>query len=316
MLKNEITFIILFLFSITHAQVHYERNDDNSLDFYYSKEHAGNNYIVLTFKNLSNTTSSSIIKKNIKGYNAKITTLFPIKTDEFIDYSYTYRTLTGNINSKPNFNFKYILPFKNKKTIKAKTLTFLGKKFGSSAPKNWISFQFLTEPNDTVYAIRKGIVVQKHDEKFPSKNLEYAYKRHSNFIKIEHNDGTLAIYEVLKENSILVEIGDVVYPTSPIAIAGTYDKVENSQLRLSIYYLNKKNIMNCDFDTRDKKAYGNQSHLYNYINPYFYVDNHKITQLTPNKTYTSYNNNKIIELEMTKRELRKRKKLLKKALSY
>ena len=55
---------------------------------------------------------------------------------------------------------------------------------------------------------------------YSQKKLEVTYKR--------NDDGTLAKYVVIKRNSMLVKLGEKVYPSTPIATAGTYDKPENS----------------------------------------------------------------------------------------
>lgn len=285
----------------------YERNDDKSIDFNYAKSTPGSIYVILKFKQLTNTTSE-IIKKTISGYGGPLTTLLPNNLNESIGFSYSYRILSGNIDAKPDYNFKYILPFKTERRIKVRNLSYLGKKFGGSEPKNWRSLQFLTKPNDTVYAVRKGIVVSVKDG-FKSETgvKEYNYKNKSNYLIIEHEDGTRARYGVLKNNKIMVKVGDEVYPSAPIAIAGSYDNEDNSQLRLTIYYLDK-NVKTLDFDEKKKETLGSRTHLYAYIDPLFIVNSDEAIKLKPNETYTAFCNNEVIEEEMTKRELKKWKK--------
>ena len=36
---------------------------------------------------------------------------------------------------------------------------------------------------------------------------------------IEHEDGTLAYYNVLEKNSFMVKVGDIVYPDTPLALS-------------------------------------------------------------------------------------------------
>lgn len=99
----------------------------------------------------------------------------------------------------------------------------------------------------------------------------------------------------------MVSIGDAVYPTTPLAIAGSYDKKENSQLRLSVYYLDDI-VENLDFDEKSKEKFGSRTHLYAYINPKFLVNENEILTLEKNKTYTATCTHDIIEEEMSKRE--------------
>ena len=311
-LKKILPFLLLVLFQFTNAQVRtdkveYERNDDKSIDFTYSKATLGSTYVILKFKDLTNATSNTV-KKTITGYGGSLVTLRPLNSNERIGFSYSYRIVRGNVDAKPDFDFKYILPVKYKKSIKVRNLNYLGKRFGGTEPKNWKSFQFLTEPNDTIYAVRKGVVIRAKDNYKSGKgSKEYGYKSKANYIIIEHEDGTMANYSVLKNNSIMVNVGDTVYPSAPLAVSGTYDKEENSQLRLSIYYLDEI-VKDLDFDEKSKETLGNRTHLNAYVNPFFIVNSNQTIQLEKNKTYTALCNNEIIENEMSKRELRKWKK--------
>lgn len=311
-LKKQL-FILLTLFfvKLNSAQnpersVTYERNEDKSITFNYNSGIPGSVLVILDFDQLENA-SSNIIKKTIRGYSGEIYTLKPINTDEGISFSYSTRMFFGNVDKKPDHKFKYILPFKNGKEVKVRNLSFLGKKFGNAAPKNWRSFQFLAKLNDTVLAVRKGIVISTSDDVEADKTKEYNFKSESNAITIEHKDGTFAKYQVLKDKSIMVDVGDTVYPSTPIALAGSYDLDKNSQLRLSIYYLDKK-ILKYDFSKRKKESLQNQTHLYSYVNPFFYIKGGSATKLTQNLTYSSTYNDAIIQLEMRKREKKKWKK--------
>tara|TARA_R110000868_G_scaffold61955_1_gene187739 strand:- start:600 stop:1541 length:942 start_codon:yes stop_codon:yes gene_type:complete len=282
-----------------------ERNPDNSVTFSYTKKSPGSTYIILKFKELTNT-SSSTIRRTINGRSGRLTTLKPMDPKSGIGFSYSYTFIDGNSRAKPETDFKYILPFKDGKKITVRTLNYLGKKFGNTEPKNWASFQFLAEPNDTVYASRKGMVVKIVDEFNSDLTAEYNFKNKSNYIIIEHEDGTLARYGVLKKNSIMVKLGSKVYPLTPLAIAGSYDKPENSQLRFSVYYLDP-DILELN---NNKSTLKNQKHYYIYVNPLFYNgEDDSTTKLIPNNDYITFCNNAIIEAEMTKRE---KKKILKK----
>lgn len=306
--------IVLFfsLIQITNGQnkksgVTHKRNEDKSVSFFYEKNSPGSIYIILKFSQLTNS-SGDLFKSTVNGYRSSLTTLRPIDPKQGIGFSYGYTTLIGNIKAEPNLDFKYILPFKNGKNVKVNYLSYLGKKFGNSEPKNFKAFQFLTESNDTIFAIRKGIVVSVKDRFKADDEYELSYKSEANSITIEHEDGTLANYKVLKNNSFMVDIGDTVYPTTPLALTGTYDKEENTQLRLTIYYLDE-NVKKLDFEELRKENLTNKTHFYIYIDPLFYSTQNEIIKLEAGKTYTAISNDAIIELEMNNKE----KKLWKKS---
>ena len=322
MIKKSVINVFLFvlfvgsqlIFSQTKKVV-YERNDDKSVTFSYTSDIPGSVYVILKFSQLINATSR-VVKETIKGYGGQLVTLQPDNSKSSIGFSYSYRTLRGNVDAKPDTAFKYVLPFKNNRSVKVRDLSYLGKRFGDSEPKNWRSFQFLAQPNDTVYAIRKGLVVSITDnaKADSDKRKEYGYRNKSNRMIIEHEDGTLASYSVLKKGSFMVNIGDTVYPSAPLAIAGSYDKKENSQLRLSIYYLDDI-VKDLDFDEKSKERFGSRTHIYAYVNPMFLVNENNFLNLEKNETYKAICSDDIIEEEMSKREKKrwlKKRELIKK----
>ena len=316
-LIKKIFFFVFFLqFIYIQSQtrgVTYERNEDKSVTFTYFKNTPGSVYAILKFKQLTNANSDEI-RRTIKGYGGRMLTLSPVNQKENIGFSYSSRSIIGNIEAEPDFQFKYVLPFKNEKEVKVRKLSYLGKRFGNSEPKNWTSFQFLTKLNDTVCAIRKGVVIRIKDEAIIEENdkLEYGYRNKVSSVLIEHDDGTLASYDVLKKDSFMVTVGDIVFPSTALALAGTYDKDNNSQIRLSVYYLDKT-MRDYDFDERDKVSYGKQKHIYAYVNPKFYVnlDKSELMNLKANKSYKAFLDESIIQFEMSKREKKRWMKLKK-----
>lgn len=300
--------ILLSSFINAHSQVkeleiNYERNEDKSVNFSFKKLNPGSTFIVLKFRTLSNSTGKRLISKSVKGHSGSFLRLNPINKKKGIGFSFTYSYQMGTKNAKVDKNFKYILPFLKGKKVISRDVNYLGKRFGNSSPKNWKSIQFLTELNDTVCASRKGIVVKIVDKYDADDTIEYTFKSKSNFIIIEHSDGTLAKYNVLKKNSTMVALGEKVYPSTPIALAGSYDKPENSQLRFSVYYLDN----DVDYEFNKQQTLANKKHYYAYVNPIFYVSD-ETTQLQSNKNYVTHTRDDIIQFEMTKRE---KKKLLK-----
>jgi len=299
------TFITIFLACSLQAQhkeltISHKRNKDNSISFRFKKENPGSTYLEIKFKNLKNTSQRKIVKKTIKGWNGFLLKLTPINKKKSISFSYSYSSIRGSRKAKVNHNFVYLLPFKQSKKIIARDLSYLGKRFGNTNPENWKSIQFITKPNTAVYAARKGIVVDIENKYESNQSLEYNYRSDANYIIIEHKDGTLAKYGVLKKNSILVKLGQKVFPTTPLATTGSYDKPENNQLRFSVYFLDKNINLK-----RDKTAtLATQKHRYNYVNPLFFTE--KGTQQLENRSeYISAHTKDIIELEMTRRQKKK-----------
>lgn len=302
--------IFLFIFSSYSqhkpVEITFKRNDDKTIDFYYNKTSPGSTFIIVNFNRLENAKSQPIIKKTVKGFTGNLIKLEPYDERKGINFSYSYSYQLGTSKAKVENKFKYVLPFKHGKEVHALDLEYLGKRFGNSTPKNWKAIQFLTNPNDTVYASRKGLVVEIKNEFSEDNTTEYSYKREANHIIIEHEDGTLAKYGVLKRNSLMVKVGDKVYPSVPIAIAGTYDKPENSQLRFEVYYLDKEII--ASHKIGEKQTLTDKKHYYAFVNPFFHTRSNT-TQLNSGEKYIAICNDDIVEIEMSKREKKKWEKM-------
>lgn len=300
--------IILFMPDIVSGQkkpfqIKSERKDDKSVVFSFEKNFPGSVHVIIEFKMLENSSGKRTVTKSVKGYSGNLFTLKPLNSDRGIGFSYTYNYFIGNKNAKPDLEHKYALPFKPGKSIHVKKLSYLGNKYGKEAPKNWTSFQFLTEPNDTVCAARKGLVIKIVDDNKPNAQLDYGYRQDANYILIEHDDGTIARYGVIREKGGLVKVGEEIFPGTPIAISGTYDKPENSQLRFSIYYMDK----DMDYNIFKEYTLQNRPDIYAYLNPKFKTKEY-LGELHSNKDYTVVLDDEMITSEMSKRERKKYQK--------
>jgi len=83
---------------------------------------------------------------------------------------------------------------------------------------NQLAYDFAMQIGDTVCAARGGIVRQlRADQPDSGGGIEAS---NHNYLMIEHNDGTVAFYAHLKQNSIVVEAGDVIREGQFIALSG------------------------------------------------------------------------------------------------
>lgn len=79
------------------------------------------------------------------------------------------------------------------------------------------AYDFALPIGEKILAVRSGIVVDAV-EKFSNTNNN---SDETNFISIEHDDGTVAVYLHLSPNGVLVETGDTVIQGEEIGIAGS-----------------------------------------------------------------------------------------------
>jgi hypothetical protein len=299
--------VILLLLNLTgHSQpgmvqISTAYNSDNTVDINYKKAIEGSIYLKLTFDRLENSTSISTFYNGTIVYSqGKLLTLRPVKENSQISCSFKYTWIRGKLVSKIDTAFIYLLPVSKGKTVKVLNHTYLYKEyFGNAEPKNWRSFQFNVEPGDTVFSARKGIVVEVTDEFDPDTTAIVSFSNHANSLLIEHEDGTLAYYGVLKKGSFLVKPGQVVFPHTPLALAGTFDTDENTQIRFSVRYLIEEQI-----DKPTNKTLSSKTNYYTYVNPLFHTTEGEV-QLKAFQDYTADFTFEHIIKELSKKEKKK-----------
>lgn len=305
--KTQIIVLILFISQISIAQtkvlrVTSQRNFDKSITFTYNKIEYGSYFLSVWFTELNNSHSRGF-NNVVTGLNGRLFTIKPDNDNQGIGYTNRYWYIRGVPNPKFDDNYIYLLPMGAEQTATIRKMTNVNSMyFGSAKPKNWNSYMFSMNEGDTVFASRKGMVVEV------TSNYEYdtlniiSYQSKINFVLIEHTDGTLASYKGFAKNGIMVEEGQTVFPRTPLGIISTYDKRMKGQLRLSVYYLNYTNP-----ETENNKTYQNKISYYAYIEPYFLTGNGS-AKLESGQSYKTVINSEIIFQEFTKRELKKLRK--------
>ncbi|GGD47537.1 hypothetical protein [Muriicola marianensis] len=280
-----------------------KRNDDNSITYSYQKNTPGSHFIYLDIQQIGNAIAPREFM-TVSGRSGNLFTLKPINEKMGINFRFSYGYLRGEYNPKPDFDFVYALPFRNGKEIKVDELSNIRESAGAAKKGNWKAFQFTTSSRtDSVFVARKGLVVEVVEDMNRDYNQEYSFKQEANYVIIEHRDGTLARYGVLEKNSVVPEVGDEVFPGDFLAMAGTYDKLENKQLRFYVYYLNKvdKVVLNNPRTVADGNVF------YSYVNPVF-LTAEGLSKLKKGDFATAAISEELITQEMSKREKKKRAK--------
>lgn len=284
-----------------NIEIKYERNPDKSVDIYYSKKLPGSYFIKLEFPILDNCYQSRKIEKVIKNSSGQIVKLKPINSEEHINFSYKLSSIRGNPNPKIDKEFIYILPFKIGKSIRIVESTSLEEKyFKAEKDLNWKSFIVDRVIADTVYSMRKGIVIDIIDEYKTDSLSGYDYTSKTNKIMIEHNDGTISRYRGFNRNSIFIKLGQTIYPQTKL---GVLELFNNSIYRLyfDISYLKK-----VEFESNQKRTMSSESPM-EHITPYFYSSKGPITLKNNNEYIVEYNETTYFK-EFTKSETKKFKK--------
>ena len=301
---KKLLLLLLFIPLVSFGQrdiieVDYVINNDKSVSFNYKKNRPGSYFLILEFNSLNNTRANTF-KRVINSPSGSLTKLKPTNPDEGIGFRYSIKYYKGNLNSKIQYDYPYILPFDKGKTNFANELYSLENTYlKKDLPKNWKSYSFEFENSEIIRAIRKGIVVEVIN-KFKSKSDKvYSYYSETNSIEIEHKDGSIASYKGFGDNQINVKIGQLVFPQTKLGELAKYDSREKYRLYLSLY----------SFKTIEGKSLNNikSSDIeINYITPNFYI-NGDIKELKNRERFEVDYNEDVLFNEMRRREIKKYK---------
>lgn len=277
-------------------------NPDKSVDIYYDKTEPGSYTVSIKFKKLENAYSADYVGV-IKSSLGKLYSLQPINKNNGIGLSYSYTYFRGEVNPKVDTSFVYLLPFNKGKSTFVDELNYLGTTiFGNELPKNWKSYQFISFDSDTIYAARKGLVVNVIDGNDYDTISYFTDKK--NEVLVEHSDGSWASYKGLSKNAIFVSKGQTVYPQTPIGILGNREGKQINKLLFSVFFLT-------DADDKPNETLLNKKSRYQFITPLFYTSEGILT-VTPRTYYTADYTEAILTKEFTKKELKERNSTYKK----
>jgi len=284
----------------TNIEITHTRNPDKSVDFSFTKKLPGSYYLKVEFPTLENsykTEFEGVIKNN----SGRLLKLSPINKEQPVNFSYTFSFVRGNPDAKIDTDFLYVLPFSVGSSIDiVKSANLKEEYFNAEKNPNWNSFIVDRESADTVFNMRKGIVIEVIDEFKADLTDAYKYTSNLNKILIEHEDGSIARYTGFNNRSIFVKPGQTVYPQTKL---GALDIFNNSVYRLyfDIYHLKKMNL-----DTKEKRTLSSEDQS-EHINPIFYSPSGPFTLNSNNKYIVEFDDT-ILFKEFTNREKRTYKK--------
>lgn len=202
----------------------HQYNNDNSISVYSTITNPGTYSYIVVFSNLENTSDRQEQIASIQG-DGEVCRLDPISKDKPVSFShYQAYVFRGLLDARVNKKVIYRLPFSLRDSLQTQNLMVQKDSALSMNVYNFVAHQ-----GDTIFAMRKGIVVDIQNE-YSTPTLSQ-----KNCILIEHEDGTICAYECIQKNSFMVKTGDVIFPGTPLALVGTrkYPKYEMS---VRIYY--------------------------------------------------------------------------------
>jgi len=153
--------------------------------------------------------------------------------------SYSYRYFTSDPSAKIDQEYPYLIPVKNGTSTEVFHVTNISTVIGKKAPATWFCMGFDTNPGDTIYASRGGIVVENKTS-IEEKNRDFWYSRDYNYVIILHDDGTVARYSQLENDQVFPKIGDRIIPSQPIGIVFPGNSQNRSHFYFLVYHENLK----------------------------------------------------------------------------
>ena len=219
-----------------------EYRDDKSAVISAEKEYPGIQTVVIQFSQLENCDNVSPTERIEVHQSGPLLTLRPTNDRQYVRYAYSYRVYDHAVDPKVDREFLYRLPFsaacKAKVGRTVSDTRLLQGPDKRSKPVEPHGYRFALAPGDTVYAARKGRVVEVQLPKNPEKRSELTYTRDQSMILVEHADGTVARYGSVED--IRVEAGEMVYPFTPLGLASSFDG-KRYFLTFGIFYRSSEN---------------------------------------------------------------------------
>ena len=256
------------------------RNTDKTVDLKYQKNAPGSYTVKIKFSNLTNTFASDY-EEVVQYSSGNLVTLRPENKDLDIGYSYSTSYTMGNHKPKVDSLFQYLLPFKvGKKVTIYESSNVSEKYFGSEKIETWKSYNVTSKTADSIFAMRKGIVVDLKNEYQTDTVTNMVYTSKKNTLLIEHEDGTYATYKGFKKDSFKVKLGDIVYPNTMLGVLDLFNN-KRYVLHFNIYYHDRSRIVD---NTNATLKTAKSTHAY--VTPYFFTKEGLI-KIVPKSSFTS-----------------------------
>jgi len=144
--------------------------------------------------------------------------MWPTEHDKSFSYRFSYRYGMGDPTAKHHPPRPYRPPFQAGNTFFI-SQAFHGA-FSHHGPQSEYAIDIAMPLGATVCASREGVIMDIANDFFTGGTDKEAYAERANFIRILHDDGTMALYAHLEVESIVVGIGTRVAAGDVIARSG------------------------------------------------------------------------------------------------
>lgn len=176
------------------------------------------------------------VTKVIEANSTKhLLTVFADDREKNFKFNTRYNWIMGDTRARHNDSYIYSLPYRNGKSFR------VGQSFDGTFSHSGnirYSVDFMMPLKTQVHAARGGYVVQlKEDSNRGGASDEF--KNESNFVVIEHNDGTFAEYAHLSKDGVLVRVGQKVMEGQLIGLSGNTGYSSGPHLHFMVLKVNE-----------------------------------------------------------------------------
>lgn len=233
-----LSFFTTSLFSQRIIELAYNQDAQGNINFSCTN-HGWCNYILqIDFTSLANAKADHALpfQAEVKPGINKLFKLSRENTNDPIQFKYKINYFSGCLNPVVDTGFTYLLPIAPGKEAQAYELQEVVRAApGEPDPKNAYTIRLRMKPGDTLYAARRGRVVEV-DTRDSLNDAGATVTGSWNYIEICHADCSFGRYGVLRKNGAFVKPGQFVEAGDPIGIVGGDRFGRGSDGRFSVFY--------------------------------------------------------------------------------
>lgn len=181
-------------------------------------------------------------------------------------FKYDFTTRIGAYPVHPDRKAICQLPIEN-----GKSTTVIAYDFTGSRSPEKIVWGFGMNKGDVVYSCRDGVVCQLSEVQ-----MRDSMRIGDNTVTILHPDQTFGKYELLADNSFMVQLGDTISVGRAIGTVGVTKFTKVPSVRYSVYFVNAR------IDSINANRLRN---IHTYLDPVFIDSKGKAFQLENGQTY-------------------------------
>ena len=142
-----------------------------------------------------------------------------------------YKWTIGSKDTKHDDSYIYRLPYK----LATKQMISQGYNGQfSHYGKSQYAIDFNMKEGTKVYAAREGLVVKTKSDSNRG-GASRSFEKYGNYIIVEHSDETLATYSHLKQNGVVVKVGEIIKKGQLIGYSGKTGYARGPHLHFIVY---------------------------------------------------------------------------------